>query len=330
MGGFKTVEQSGVGRAILHQIEMLRQAGVKTTDRWEKDAKVVHVNTILPNSFFAALRAKLTGKSVVYYGHSTEEDFRNSFVGSNLVSPLFKRWITLCYNMGNVILTPTAYSAQILRGYKLKRPIYNISNGIDTDFFAPDSTGRLRFRQKYNLAKDQEVIINVGHLIERKGILNFIDLAKSMPNTQFIWFGHTAPSLITKAVKTAMESAPKNLLFAGYVNREELRDAYCGADIFAFMSHEETEGIVVLEALACKIPVIVRDIPVYENWLSHSENVYKAKDQVEFQDTCRGILHKTLPDLTEVGYQVAQSRSMAAMGKILVDIYHKEHLLEKD
>ena len=41
---------------------------------------------------------------------------------------------------------------------------------------------------------------------------------------------------------------------------EELRNAYCGADAFAFFSYEETEGIVVLEALACEVPVVLRDI----------------------------------------------------------------------
>lgn len=45
--------------------------------------------------------------------------------------------------------------------------------------------------------------------------------------------------------------------------------------LFCFMSHEETEGIVVLEALACCIPVLVRDIPVYEDWLADGKNVLR-------------------------------------------------------
>ena len=53
------------------------------------------------------------GRPVVYYGHSTMQDFRDSFVGSNLLAPLFGRWIRFCYDLGDVVITPTPYSQQI-------------------------------------------------------------------------------------------------------------------------------------------------------------------------------------------------------------------------
>lgn len=75
-----------------------------------------------------------------------------------------------------------------------------------------------------------------------------------------------------------MAEKPENVIFAGFMPPVILRDAYCGADAFAFFSYEETEGIVVLEALSCEIPVIVRDIPVYEKWLEDGVQVRKATD----------------------------------------------------
>ena len=77
-------------------------------------------------------------------------------------------------------------------------------------------------------------------------------------------------------VKRALRKKPENVRFAGYVEPGELKEAYCGADAFAFFSQEETEGIVVLEALACQAPVVVRDIPVYEDWLTDGVQVCKA------------------------------------------------------
>ncbi len=56
------------------------------------------------------------------------------------------------------------------------------------------------------------------------------------------------------------------------------------------MSKEETEGIVILEALAMKIPTLIRDIPVYEGWLTDSKDVYKAKTLSEFETKITGIL----------------------------------------
>ena len=50
-----------------------------------------------------------------------------------------------------------------------------------------------------------------------------------------------------------MAKAPANLHFAGFVDQAALRGAYCGADLFCFASLEETEGIVVLEALGCGV-----------------------------------------------------------------------------
>lgn len=60
-GGEKLVSKSGVGQAIRHQQEMLRRAGVDTTEHWTADTAAVHVNTVLPNSLLAVLAARIRG-----------------------------------------------------------------------------------------------------------------------------------------------------------------------------------------------------------------------------------------------------------------------------
>ncbi len=326
-GGEKLVGRSGVGQAIRHQRECLRRSGVPTTDRWTQDAAAVHVNTILPDSVFAALGAKLRGRKVIWYGHSTMEDFRSSFKGSNALAPLFKRWITFCYSLGDVVLTPTEYSKQLLEGYGLKKPVYSISNGVDTGFFKPDSAARAAFRARYGLGREEKVVVSVGHTIARKGVTEFLDLAERLPDVRFIWFGWTNPKLIPQEIAQAIQHAPANVLFPGYVDREKLREAYQGADVFAFLSHEETEGIVVLEALACGIPTVLRDIPVYGGWLQDGENVYKTSDNDGFQRIVSDLLDGTLRDITSAGRAVAESRSLEQVGKCLKEIYLKERVL---
>ena len=141
-GGLRLVGKSGVGQAIFHQREMLRRARIETTHHWLQKAGAVHINTVLPDSVLAALAAKLLGRKVVYYGHSTMQDFRDSFPGSNLAAPLFKQWLRFCYGLGDLVITPTPYSKQILDGYRLKRPVCALTNGVDTAFFAPDAGRR--------------------------------------------------------------------------------------------------------------------------------------------------------------------------------------------
>jgi 1,2-diacylglycerol-3-alpha-glucose alpha-1,2-glucosyltransferase len=316
-----------VGQAILHQKDMLEHMGIQTTSRWSEPAEVVHFNTVFPDSFVASLVARWQRKKVVYYGHSTMEDFRNSFKWSNLFAPLFKRWIIRCYESGDLIITPTEHSKKVLKSYGVRKPIYTLSNGIDTDFFAPNAERRAAFRQKYGIHTKDKAVISVGHYIERKGLPDFVELARKMPQVRFFWFGYTNLNLVPKSIRTAIRNAPDNLCFPGYVEREELRDAYCGCDLFAFMSTEENEGIVVLEALACGIPTIVRDIPVYEDWLEDGVNVYKAKNFRAFAEKIEYVLNGQMPDVTSAGLQVAQARSISEMGKKLMAIYEREHIL---
>ena len=280
-----------------------------------------------PDSVLAALAAKLMGRKVIYYGHSTMEDFRRSFRGSDRLAPLFRKWITFCYSLGDVVLTPTEYSRRLLESYGLKPPVYSISNGVDTEFFAPDPTRRASFRRRWGLREGERAVISVGHTIARKGLPEFLELARRMPEARFLWFGWTDPHLIPQEIRQAMEQAPENVTFAGFVDRETLREAYCGADVFAFMSHEETEGIVVLEALACGIPTVVRDIPVYNGWLREGQNVYKASGTDEFQQKAEGLLTGTLPDLTAAGRRVAEERSLSVMGERLREVYRRMDIL---
>ena len=326
-GGERIVGKSGVGQAIAHQRGALHSVGLLLDERMSGNTQIVHINTVLPDSPLIAVLARARGKKVIYYAHSTMEDFRCSFRGSNLLAPLFKRWIQFCYRRGDVILTPTAYSEEILQNYRLKRPIYHISNGIDTEFFRPSAQRRAAFREKYGLREDEKVVISVGHLMERKGILDYIELARRMPEAKFLWFGYTDPKLIPTPVQQAIDGAPENLTFAGFVDQEHLCDAYCGADAFAFLSHEETEGIVVLEALACEIPILLRDIPVYDGWLVSGKNVYMSDDLDGFQRTLTAMLNGALPSLTQQGREVALSRSLIAVGERLREIYQTEGLL---
>ena len=86
----KEIEKSGVGRAIIHQQEALRLNHVPYTLDPKDDYDIIHINTIFPESYLMAKRAKKQGKKVIFHAHSTEEDFRNSFILSNQVAPLFK------------------------------------------------------------------------------------------------------------------------------------------------------------------------------------------------------------------------------------------------
>lgn len=300
---------------------MLESAGIEASFHDSRETEIVHINTVFPDSPLTAILSRLRGKRVVCYGHSTMEDFKRSFKGSGALAPLFKRWIIFCYTRGDVIITPTEYSKSLLTGYGIKKPIFALSNGVDTGKFKYDPDRRERCRRGYGLGDGEKAVVSVGHFIERKGLLDFVELARNNPERRFFWFGHTDLRLVSGKIRRAIETSPKNLTFPGFVSSEELIDAYCGCDLFLFMSYEETEGIAILEALSCEIPTLVRDIPVYRGWLRDGGNVYTAGSVEAFQSKADGILNGTLPRLCEAGREAAKDRSIERTGEKLVEIY---------
>lgn len=327
--GLKAIAKSGLGKAIKHQIQALKENNIEYTTDLNDDYDILHINFYGPKSYLFAKKAKKEGKIVVYHAHSTEEDFKNSFIGSNIVSHQFKSWLVTCYSLGDVILTPTPYSKRLLENYGLTQPIKAISNGVDVNFFKHDDALGKNFRKEYNYSKNDKIIMAVGLYIERKGILDFVELAKRLPQYKFIWFGYSPLAASPMKIRQAVNTKLDNLLFAGYVEPNKLKEAYSGADLYLFPTLEETEGIPILEACSAKIKSIIRDIPVFDEWLEDGVNVYKAKDVDEFEEKIIKILEGKLPDLTEAGYKVAKERDVKKVGVELINIY-KDILKKKD
>ena len=323
--GLKTIGKSGLGKAIEHQKKALEYENISYTLNPKDDYDILHINTYFPKSYFFAKKAKRMGKKIVYHAHSTEEDYKNGFILSKQTSKLFKKWLIKCYSLGDVIVTPTPYSKKLLQGYKglEEKTIYDVSNGIELDLFKKEDKKSDELRKKYGFKKDDKVIFGIGLYIERKGIVDFVELAKRMPEYKFIWFGYSPLSAATKPVKKAVSTKLDNLIFAGYVPQEKIKDAMNEFDLYLFPTLEETEGIPIIEACACKCDAIIRDIPIFEDWLEDGKNVYKAKDIDEFEEKIKLFFNNKLPSVKENAYEVAKERNLKIIGKKLKNIYDK-------
>ena len=326
--GEKLFSKSGLGKAIKHQMKALESVGVDYTTSVNDDYDIIHINFYGPNSYALAKLAKREGKKVVYHAHSTEEDFKNGFIFCKQISPAFKKWITTCYSLGDVIITPTPYSKRLLESYGITKKIYAISNGIELDKFKFDKSLGNDFREEYGYSKDDKVIVGIGLYIERKGITDFVELAKRLPEYKFIWFGHSPLTAATHEVRQAVHTKLDNLTFAGYVEQDMIIKALNGCDVYLFPTLEETEGIPIIEACACKTTALIRDIPIFEEWLEDGKNVYKAKTLDEFEDKLKKIINKELPPLGEEAYKVAKERDIKIIGKKLKQVY-EDVLLQK-
>ena len=133
----KLNRKSGLGKAIEHQKQSLEYENIEYTTNLKDDYDILLINTWFIKSYFVAKKAKKQGKKIIYYAHSTEEDYKNSFLFSNQTSKIIKWWLIKCYSLGDVILTPTPYSKNLLEKYKglENKKIYSLSNGIDSNYF---------------------------------------------------------------------------------------------------------------------------------------------------------------------------------------------------
>ncbi|WP_205678899.1 glycosyltransferase family 4 protein [Brachybacterium endophyticum] len=342
--------QSGIGEAIRHQRRAVESLGHEVVTSPFADFDVVHLNTPFPDTPLLAAWAHLRRRPVMMWAHSTEEDFRDSFTGANRIAPWFRRWIAWIYRRGDAVITPTPYAQGLISRprYGIRRPIHVLSNGVDTTFFRRREGDAAALRERLGLPADARVVMSVGLQMVRKGILEWIEVARALPEVTFVWYGRTDPRLITEEVSSAVASAPSNCLFPGFVAPEQLREAYGGADAFCFLTKEETEGIVLLEALSCEAPVLLSDIPIYSDWLPDGEVVHKVavppakavgsktpgaahvrgQAAERIAGRLRSLLDGELTDLSAAGRRAAEAVDMHEVAASLQGIYEAERVTE--
>ncbi|MHA1892847.1 MAG: glycosyltransferase family 4 protein [Promethearchaeota archaeon] len=217
----------------------------------------------------------------VQHAHTTQDDMKGGFLPDALV-PYAGIYLRHLYKFSEIIITPSNFSKQNLKTLNIPtRPsIIPVSNGVNLNKFKRDSSKREAFRdylhKEFNISREKVVILCVGVLWERKGLDVFHDIAKVFPEHEFIWVGNY---ITEKALKEKYDDLP-NLTFTGFV--DDIVAAYCGADVFFFPSRAENQGIPLLEAAACELPILCRDLPTYD-WLEHDVHCLKGKSIADFK-----------------------------------------------
>ncbi|MFA5954055.1 MAG: glycosyltransferase family 4 protein [Patescibacteria group bacterium] len=268
---------TGLLSSYRNQKEMLLQLGIPFSESSHLDGDILQINTPWVRSLFLMKRARRLGIPVIVWAHVTAEDAREVFRFSGYGVGLLKRYLTYAYGLADVVLCPTVYTRELLIGYGLAPEKLQVqSNAVVALHYKRDEMKRARGRRRYAIT--HEIAVGtVGLVVPRKGIDTFLFLANHFPSLSFVWFGKQYSTLLTPALP---KNLPQNVCFTGYV--PDVQEAFSILDIFVFPSREENEGMAILEAAAAGLPILVRDIPVYEGWLEHGSNCLKAKSDEDF------------------------------------------------
>jgi len=281
-------------------IKDLRQKGHKiwvlnrdVKPKWleKEEINLIAASTFDPITYFQISKYKKKYKTaaVVIHGHTTVEDLAGNFVPDKpIFNKIFKYWLKLLYGQAHLLITPSEFSKECLMNIQtfLTYPIHVVSNGICIEEFKENNNYRTNFRrflsQQYGISEDSVVIINVGLSWRKKGVKTFGEIAKKLPEYYFVWVGpiNKNPE-IDEAIKL------NNVIFTGFY--DDIREAYYGADLLLNTSWVENQGIPIIEAAICKLPIVARDLSAFD-WVSHDHSCYKAQGVDEFVEGINKIV----------------------------------------
>ncbi|MFC7177302.1 glycosyltransferase family 4 protein [Halosegnis marinus] len=316
----------GQAQSVRNQRRVMDDHGIEYTTKPDLSADLLHLNNMGPRSTYYAARARRAGVPVVAHTHQTAADFENSFAFSNVLAKPMRPYLERAYSLADVLVCPSEHNRAVVAEYT-DTPTRVISNGFDPAKLAghDDPALRQEYLDRYDL--DPPVVFNVAHVLERKGLATFVETARRMPDTDFVWFGYLNPTggflgqfLQSSASKRLVESAPENCTFTGYV--EDIAGAFAAGDVFYFPTHNENEGMALLEAMSVGAPPVVRSIDTYE-WLAEGETCRKADSVEGFEAALRDLLDD--PDERErIGANAREKSAdftLDTVGESLVGLY---------
>jgi len=336
------LQRSGIGTAVRHQRKALADSSIRlSTSPWHgggplpaaykwaigdgafETYDLAHCHAPGPGTVAVAEHARRNDVPLVVHAHVTREDFAGSFRGSTAVGPALERYLKRLYSRADLLLCPSGYTKSVLESYPVSAPVRPITNGVDVDALAGHESLREPYRRRYGL--DGVVVYAVGNVFERKGIETFCRLARRSDH-EFVWFGPYDDGLAASStVRRLTTNPPENVTFTGWI--DDVRGAYGAGDVYCFPTRVENQGIAVLEAMACGAAVVLRKLPVFEEFYTDGEDCLLCETFSAFEAAIERLAAD--PDLRrrlgENAAETARSHDLDRVRRELEAAYAEAH-----
>ncbi len=226
------------------------------------------------------------------------------------------------------VIAPSSAMKRTLEAYGVASPIHVIPTGLNlADFAHCDGPA---FRARHGIPSARPVMAYVGRVAFEKN-LDFLlavteAVRRDLPDVLLVIAGEgPARAALERAV--AKRALTRNVRFVGYLERKtELPACYCAADVFVFASKTETQGLVLLEAMALGVPVVGLAEMGTRDVLKDGEGCRIAPDDIEgFAATVRPLLadRTAARALGEAGKAYAATWSEARMVESVLALYRQ-------
>jgi len=209
-----------------------------------------------------ALRTARQRKLPLVFTHHTLYEQYTHYVpfDSNTMKRFVIHLSTQYANLCTAVIAPSQSVAELLRSRGVTRPLVEIPTGVDVDFFA---SGRgASFRENLGIPHEAFLLGHLGRLAPEKNLRFLAEAAalfvRETEQARFVVVGDGPSAADIEAIFTR-EGLEDHLVLAGKRTGQELADAYAAMDLFAFASKSETQGMVLVEAMASGTPVVALD-----------------------------------------------------------------------
>ncbi len=268
------VKGQGVGSAYDEQLALVKNKLGNSYDIRINSfgaGDVTHYHSINLRFFFHAL---IHRNRTVKVGsvHFIPETIEGSIKLPDWMKKIFYKYILVFYKTMDILVTvnPVFITKLVELGFDRDR-IHYIPNFVSSDQFHKLSEEIcILTREKFGIDPDRFTVLGVGQIQTRKGIVDFVDVAKRLSEYQFVWAGGFSFGKITdgyEMLKEIVESPPANVKFIGIINRDEMNTIYNMADLMFLPSYNELFPMTVLEAMQVGMPMLLRNLDLYEDIL---------------------------------------------------------------
>ena len=200
--------------------------------------------------------ARAAGRPLVFTYHTLYDRYAHYVpLPRGMVARRAIRWSAGFADTADLVLAPSDFVARRLRAQGVRRPIEVLPTGVDLDRFRPGD--RLAARRALDLPTGDRLLLYVGRLDREKNLDFLLDaIARvTVPKTRLLLVGRgTLATTLRRAA--ADRGLGDRVDFRGGVTPGRLAEYYQAADLFVFASTTETQGLALLEAMACGLPVV--------------------------------------------------------------------------
>lgn len=293
---------------------------------------IIHVHSPFIMGRLGARYARRGRIPLVFTYHTLYDQYVHYVpFGQNITRDLVVHWSRHFCNKCDQVLTPSSKVKELLAEYGVTSPVEVLPTGINLNKFAVGDPDWLR--QRYNLSPAAKILLFVGRLGKEKNVdfllQAFRQVADQCPDAVLFIVAKGPEEQAMRDLAYELEISDR-VIFTGFLQGSELINCYHGADLFVFPSVTETQGLVVVEAMAARLPVVaINAFGVADMVTSGRDGILTDHSLPAFSSTVVELLRdeKRREQMSQQAWLKAESLSSRNMTLKLVKIY--EELIEQ-